>query len=336
MGRPRKVDKTLPPGVYVTGQRTKTYYVLSPKYQRLGSNKSEMYAALAKRNQLGGMHTMHDVIAKYIAEKIERLAPTSQTSYKKNLKRIASVFGDMNPRDITHEDVCQYHELRTEAGPTVANRELSVLRVLFNHCRRWCDISDNPCTGVEKNKEAPDSRYVTDKELALACKLASDRDRLIIRTLYATGQRITDVLRMQVSDLKDEGIELTQSKTAAALLIEYDDNLLQIVAAAKAERAQILLGRRAGMSPYLFVNHTTGDKIQAQSFNSAWHRLMLRCIEHDPTFERFKTRQIRAKARTDGDDKFLLGHRNPDQMDRIYYRKAKTVTPVGRNIIDLD
>ncbi len=80
-------------------------------------------------------------------------------------------------------------------------------------------------------------------------------------------------------------------------------------------------------SEYLVVN-SFGEKYGSSGIQTAWQRLKVNCTESGIIHERFTFRDIRAKARSDGDDKKLLGHANPEAMAKIYQRKPVKVKPV--------
>ncbi len=59
---------------------------------------------------------------------------------------------------------------------------------------RWGLADDNPCRQVERNKEKPDDRYITDTEFMAVYRLAPGPVRDAMAIAYITGQRQADVL----------------------------------------------------------------------------------------------------------------------------------------------
>lgn len=130
----------------------------------------------------------------------------------------------------------------------------------------------NPLDNIAQRRVAPRTRIVTAAEvdaMAKALMQAARGGPAHVRMLglcLKTGQRIGDVLKFRAQDCTDDGILVTQDKTKAALLIEWDDELRALVDACFEGRDRI---------GHLLVQSTGGAYTYA-GVRSAWVRAMER------------------------------------------------------------
>ena len=148
---------------------------------------------------------------------------------------------------------------------------------------------------------------------------ASTYMQIFMDLAYITGQRQADLLKIKHSEISEEGIFFEQNKTGTKIIVVWSDALRKVVDRAKKAFPD--------SSEYLVVN-SRGQKYGSSGIQTAWQRLIVDCVDKESIKERFTFRDIRAKARSDGDDKKLLGHANPEAMAKIYQRKPVKVQPV--------
>ncbi len=75
------------------------------------------------------------------------------------------------------------------------------------------------CTRIRRHTEKRRDRNITDAEFERICDKASPNMRVIYEMYYLTGQRISDMLSIHLSDISEEGIALKQQKTGARLIV---------------------------------------------------------------------------------------------------------------------
>ena len=191
-----------------------------------------------------------------------------------------------------------------------------------------------------KLRRPPRTRYVEDWEIIEALSLPSKRRKGSIRMLQAyirlkllTGMRRTDLLRLRMSDLREDGISVTPSKTARSsgkrIIYEWTDELRQAVEQAKAARP-------VHISPWLFCNRRgesyLKDDGSANGFDSLWQRYMARLLAETEITERFQERDLRAKCATDAESleraRQLLAHASDATTKRVYRRGPERVKPL--------
>jgi len=118
-----------------------------------------------------------------------------------------------------------------------------------------------------------------------------------------TGLHSGDMLRLTMSDLKDDGIHVqpgkTEHTTAKRLIIELSDELRAAVALAKATRPM-------KPSPFLFCNRDGECYIdektgRAGGWESLWRNFTTRVMEETKVSEHFTEHDLRAKCASDAE-----------------------------------
>ena len=291
MGRKRKTDTHLPPGMYAThGKRFDTYYaIIKSKRINLGHDRKEADKAL--RALITGEpqeNSIADMCKKFIkAQRVllkdgdkNALARTTIEEYNDSLtKWVLPVFGTMNAREFKPTHAAQYLERMREKGrPVRANREMAALGSAFNYGMRIGIVDANPCHGVKRNTEKPRTRLPTIAEVNQLIQVAKSKGTssymiaLIGVMVAVTGRRRAEILRLRLSDLKNEkGITVMDAKTKPGesdrtYLVQWSDFLRQLVNEAAA------LPRKVG-SLYVFSTRD-GQPYTDQGFKGMWNRIM--------------------------------------------------------------
>lgn len=321
---------------------------------RLGRTLSEAYKTWAARmgDDADRLQDMNGVFDRYLLEALPDKAPATQRSNRRSIEQLRPVFGAMQPCDIKPAHAYKYFDLcAKQRGKTTAKHDIQVLRHTLTKCVEWGEIDANPLLRQIRLKgtSVPRARLVEEWEVQAAIgvkdlgRVKKDGTRqapsrgVLICALYLelknmVGQRRCDILRLRMSDLRDEGIHFRPSKTAsttgAAVIIQWDDRLRDLI-----ERIKAVPPRRIGNAP-LFVTREgepyIGESDQANGFDSIWQRFMDKVMELTPVQERFQERDIRAKVAT-GSDSLIeamerLAHSSPETTKRVYRRKPAVVS----------
>jgi integrase len=143
-----------------------------------------------------------------------------------------------------------------------------------------------------------------------------------IRLKPLTGLRRSDLLRLTMSDIHEDGIHVTPHKTAGSsgkrMVIEWNDDLRNAVKAAKTNRS-------VNVSPLLFCNAKGQGYIDentgtANGWDSMWQRFMFRVLNEAEVTERFTEHDLRAKAGSDAESleyaHALLAHASDDSTTK--------------------
>lgn len=174
---------------------------------------------LADRDQTREAPRVADLIDRYIAEHVVRLAPLNAADQKSMLpKLVAPHWGHKLVSEITKADVekllakiaegrARPHKAKpnsrarklqgSKPTPVRANRVGEILRKMFNLAIEWGMRTDNPANGFYRRIENPRERFLSKDEidrLAKALDAAEDqRAAGIIRLCMLTGARVGEV-----------------------------------------------------------------------------------------------------------------------------------------------
>jgi integrase len=137
----------------------------------------------------------------------------------------------------------------------------------------------------------------------------------------STGQRRGDLLKLRREQLTDAGIVFQQSKTGAGVLIEWSDDLREIVDRAKRLSPQI-------PAQYL-IRKRNGRPYTAQGFSAIWQRLMQKHVKAGG--QRFSFHDLRSVsadgAATAEEAQARLSHASVTTTKRHYLRGLTKAKP---------
>lgn len=319
MGRRRKNPEGLPDRVYRKGPSL--YYVdYDNRWHKLGRTKAEMYRALAELLDDARPPGLSEVIDRYIEHVLTRKAVSTRKVQAQQIERLRRTFGEMEPGAIRPMHVAQYHDLRGHESPVAANRELALMSHVMRYAIRIGRCDTNPCATIQRHPEKPRDRYVTDTEYNAVWNAATPPVRVLMDLSLLTGQRQADLIRLRRSQLQADGIHFKQGKTGRSLIIGWSTNLRAVIAAA---------GRLTDVANATYVICTAkGQPYSSSGVQSAWQKLMQKCVAENIVEERFTFHDLRAKAGTDDTDGRLLGHMSDATLKRVYRRKPERFNPV--------
>jgi integrase len=211
----------------------------------------------------------------------------------------------------------------------------------FTKAVEWGYIERHPFKGEVRLKgEKPRDRYVEDWEVIEILALKSPRKKgsvpaiqAYIRLKLMTGMARSDMLRLTVSNIKDDGLHIQRHKTAASTgkrtVYSWTPELRATVELVKAMRPVIspfLFCKRNGQG---YIDEATGE---SHGWDSMWQRFMDRVIEETKVENRFTEHDLRAKCASDATSlehaRALLSHADARTTDAIYRRKPEVVKPL--------
>jgi integrase len=322
MGRKRKVRKELPKRVYFNHG---AYYLvtLKGKWIRLDSNFAK---AMTKWAELvmepNRMNKMGEVMDRYMRE----VAPLkAESTYEGNLHQIKPLkifFGELAPNKIKPINIYSYLDIRKDTPPA-ANREKALFSAIFQKAIEWGITETNPCRVVKNLKEKKRDRYITDAEFNKLYNEASPFIKCVLDIGYITAQRISDILKITKSDIRDDGLYLEQGKTGKKLVFELTPELQEVLSRAKAIKRPV-------HSIYLFCTQK-GTKYTYDGFQSIFYRHKKKMGLGDIHFH-----DLRAKATTDADSQGLnaqklAGHKSRAMTEHyIKQRQYERVEPLKK------
>ncbi len=339
VGRRRTKNLHLPSGLTIKGGR---YYV--GRNQRFaGTDYPTALRALAELKAMKAGErpgTFGEMAAEYKRRVIPTKAARTQDDNAAELGMLLKVFKEaplqaVRPEHIGGYIAGRYQQPRKgQKAPAVpklattrANREIALFSAIWNWGRGIGMTSlSNPCDGVKRNREAGRDRYVTDDEFAAVYKAACEPLRDALELYLLTGQRVADVLKMRLTDVRDGCLNVRQGKTQKPLRLVLEGEL-----AAVMERIQ---GRKyKGVTSLALVRNEHGHAITYNALANRHEKARAATGVH------FQLRDLRAKAATDTEDlalaQKLLGHSSRAMTERYTKdRIGERVRPLLRKAHD--
>jgi len=143
--------------------------------------------------------TIADLYVRYDAEHLPRKARRSADDDRSMWRcYILPELGGRKVIELSHAEVDQLHAKIGRTKPVRANRVIEILKKALNLAIRWGWRTDNPASGVSRNREEKRERYLSPKEIMqLTTALASHPQRAsadAIMFLLLTGARRSEAL----------------------------------------------------------------------------------------------------------------------------------------------
>jgi integrase len=232
-------------GVYVKGKRWYIDYYLNSRRKRevVGptSRITRTQAEKALKARVGEIvqgkfnieQTKKPVLFEKLVEKYLEWAKTNHRCYWRD-EQVAKVqllfFSGRLLSQIKAWDVEQYKRKRKTKGrkPETINRELTVLKRMFNLAMQWDLTVVNPVKGV-KFMEVPKTFYraLEDEEFEHIYRASSPEFRPVLLLAFLTGMRRGEILKLKWEDvdLQSGYIFVKETKNRESRTIPIDDTL---------------------------------------------------------------------------------------------------------------
>jgi len=311
------------------------------KQFRLGKSLPEAYKEWAKRLEvIRDVRTIADLLQRYSLEVVPEKKPSTRAQNAVAIKRLLAICGHNAIVEIKPQQIYQYIDARE--SKIAARREIEILSHAYTKAVEWGYLDRHPFKGEVRLKgEKSRTRYIEDWEVVEFLSLDSKRKagsvlavQAYIRLKLLTGLRRGDMLRLMMSDLKEDGIHVTPGKTegstSKSLIYVWSAELRQTVDGAKASRP-------VRLSPFLFCNrkgegYFDEETGRAGGWDSMWRGFVARVLAETEVKERFTEHDLRAKCASDATTlehaQQLLAHADKRTTERIYRRKAERVNPL--------
>lgn len=156
-------------------------------------------------------------------------------SWRYMLTELVSRFGEIPAGEISVADLqAYYNEIRARASASTANRNLTLLKSVFNRAIAWELYSgDNPATKITKGKEPPNRlRYLSEAEIRALFSVCDTRIFPLLACALYTGMRRGELRALTWAniDLAQGLIYILQSKSGKPREIPIAPNLRDILA----------------------------------------------------------------------------------------------------------
>jgi integrase/recombinase XerD len=201
------------------------------------------------------------------------LSANSLSSYLIDLQRFSDGIFPLPPHLATAEDLARYIESLYGAGLSARSiaRHMTTLRNFYNFLHQEGEIQANPTEFLTPPKQWSNlpkylNRQEIDQLLAApgAIKATSLRDRAMLELLYATGLRVTELCRLELSNIeRDSGVLRVTGKGNKQRLVPFGESAGESVGQYLTRgRPELLKGRA---SRFLFVT-ARGGALTRQGF----------------------------------------------------------------------
>lgn len=341
MGRKNTRNLNMPPHMHPRTQRSgKVYYYMhttdTPRKEiALGSDfilALRKYADLNATDAPKGGASFSDVMMKYQAEAVPKLAANTIKMYRSDIKHVSAFFAEAKLSQIRPMHIKQFLDDHSDK-PTTANRCKRLFSTMWNHARGWgyTDLP-NPCEGIKGYSLAKRTVYITDEVFAAVYAHASAPLRDAMDLAYLTGQRPADALRMTAHDIIESHLIITQEKTKQPLRIIIHGELAELIEriAARKQTHNIITAA--------LLTNMHGKRLTAAVLRNHFDEARTKAAEAMPKLAQairaFWFYDLRAKAADDTSDQRgdqaasdLLGHDSVKTTQRHYLRRGKIVTP---------
>lgn len=281
--------------------------------------------AMAEYGRLTSPQKYANSVAKLIKESIDQrdIKPNTLAQYRLCEEKISHAFQNFAVDQVETKDIAEFMELYRDT-PNMANRMLSVLRFSFDRAARLGMCKVNPCTPVERFKEAKRDRLLTNEEFLRISNAGNDVLKCVMALCYLTAQRINDVLGIKLDDITEQGILFQQAKTGKKLIIKMNPALSEAVEAA----------RSLDLGGVYLLGQKNGEKRGYYGVRDLFRRACRASGVKDATLH-----DIRAKALTDAEAEGinptkLAGHSTQQQTLRYLRGKSVEVVEGVRNFLD--
>lgn len=240
-----------------------------------------------------------------------KLSANSKRIYSIYLDNITTKMGDVEANKVTRRVFLEWRDTMQNA-PGKANILMAVARILWAFGLDRGIVSVNPVTKII-NLKTGERRPWSSEEIESFKEHADSSLRLALALGIYTGQRISDVVKMQWNHIRSGGIEIVQQKTKAVVWVPMHPELAKLVGEAPKKAITIL-------------TNSEGKPYSAQSLKVAFRKICKlsgvsdKCVFHGLR----KTASVMlAEAGCSNEQiKSITGHRT-DEMISHYTKGAR-------------
>ncbi|MDP2940272.1 MAG: tyrosine-type recombinase/integrase [Candidatus Omnitrophota bacterium] len=330
------------------------YYKGKRQREMVGSNRKLAEIILKKRETEIAENKHLDIKKNYeikfedFADEFTRLhvvflKPSTQKSNKSILKTLKRYFGGLYLYNIGPKDIEMFKAERIKAvkksnkallktlKPATINRNVALLKCLFNKAVAWGKADKNPLKGMKPLKENNKRlRFLEKNEILKLIDCCSPHLKPIVIVAVNTGMRTGEILNLKWNDL--------DYKRNLLYLIETKNNEKREIPMSDIVKKTLIKVLKHPDSPYIFCNKNGKPY---ESIKTSFHTAMKRA-----GIENFRFHDLRGTFASHlvmlGIDlrtvQELLGHKSFEMVLRYSHlspsHKSKAVELLEKNIMD--
>jgi integrase len=228
------------------------YFRKDGRYVRLPDDPSseeydrEYWRLMRGGGALSQRFTFEKLIKSYKqSPKWERLAPRTKSDYSKVLEYLSDTIGSKDPTKMRRSTIIEA-QMANRHRARFANYIPNMLSIMFEHAIDLGWQRDNPAKGIAKIKTGEGHKPWPASAIATYRKHADGLALLIFELGLGTGQRPSDLTRMEWDHIEDGGIWVTQGKTKTRLWIPFTARLAAVLAETKRTSLKFILADEFG------------------------------------------------------------------------------------------
>lgn len=319
MSRRRKKNTHLPPCVYLV--HGGYWYVKRGQWTHLAPEADlagalEKYAGIVQVTTGEGLKKLIDDTMPLICR---GKAKNTAAQYKIAARKLTIAlqrFSD--PRQVQGKHLAAIKKAMA-SKPNMANRVLTVARLLFS---AWLEdqlVDNNPAIGIKRHHEEHRERLPAQGEYDAVYAEAGPRLQVIMELLRYGGQRTGNTLRIRESDILEEGIRFLKHKTSPPLIVKWVPGLVAAVARARALHGLV-------RSMFLLPSKKHGKAPDYRSVRYQWEKACEAAKVEDLHLHDLRAMSATRAEEEGKDPTKLLAHSSPQQTRRyLRGRKPKLV-----------
>lgn len=170
----------------------------------------------------------------YLREKTvqKAKAPRTLDDNRKEFTKLCEFFDDppapLNAIKPLH--VRQFLDWRGRTAKVRANREKALLSAIWNFARsKGYTEQTNPCAGIKGFKETGRDVYIEDEQYFAIRDQGDETLQDAMDLAYLLGQRPSDVMELDLTQLRDGAVNIQQHKTGAKIRVEIVGELATVL-----------------------------------------------------------------------------------------------------------
>lgn len=264
--------------------------------------------------------TISEILDRYQAECLPRLAPRTARDYVRHIRDLKRWYGDRVACELKPKDFAPFLSIPVgKKGIVQRIRQLGVLSAALTQAVSfWYVIPANVLRDVKRPRTHPRDRLVSDAEFEAVRSSAPVRVGLMMDLALRLGQRQSDLLNLKWTDIRDGYVYFQQGKTGKRLAIAITPDLKRVFG-----RCWMLPNR----SEYVVTNKF-GGQYTSEGFRACWQRTINAYCRQGGV--RYSFHDLRALCATKcaslEEASKLLGHSNPGITKRVYRRGIEKVS----------
>lgn len=303
------------------------YYYCAPGQKGEIALGTEFEAAVAEWDRIRNKAplrrgTLSEAFDKFEKEIIPTKGAANARDYKQHLKALRPVF-DTATWGTIRRPVLQAYMDRRSAKPQGV-KEIKLLGYIWECARTWGLVhTDNPIRGWKIGKTLVREVEVTDAQFDALYAAGDQVLKDVLDVMTATGLRLGDVLKLQITDVRGEVLKVRANKTQKVIEFFIAGSVLERVIADR---------KKSKALHFKLLTTERGKEVTPATLRRRWGDARAKVAQSMPEVSSVFLRDMRKRAAnlagTDAEAAQLLQHSNKELTMTHYRTRGEKVRPV--------